>query len=333
MAGELTEITEIGTALGTLWRDLASVATAPPPRRLRNVPDAVWARLVDAYRQGRHASAFEAAFRNGVAFFEAEEGLRRRPPRLVEWKGPHRPPGDDVIPADLRIDHVYQISCKYLSRVVHNTGPSRLFDRLLVGEDRSPADWFGVVAPREYQAFYEAVRAHVGGTLPTEVGDLDAASRAVLKDALRPRALPTHVQPRWLELCEAVANASAVRLTANLQHRRAELRLLWRLLRIGDAPYFVLGMAGTKAMRLRIASAWDWLQAYDLRSLDVRARPAGQPEVGWRAVVRRRESGSEMEVHGHIEVRWSHGRLQGSPEAKIYLDTAHDQVPGYFLLR
>lgn len=332
MPGQLTEITEITTALGTLRPNLSSALTTRP-RRLRNVPDAVWTRLVDAYGEQRHRSAFETAFGNGVAFLEAEEGLRRRPPRIVEWKGPHRPPGDDVIPADVRIDHVYQISCKYLSKVVHNTGPSRLFDRLLVGEDRSPADWFGVVAPRQYQAFYEAVRMHVGGTLPREVGQLDRTSRAVLKEALRPRLLPADVQPRWLELCETVATASALRLRANLQHRRSELRLLWRLLRIGDAPYFVLGMSGARAMRLRIASAWDWLQAYELRSLDIGARQAGQAEVQWRAEILDREAQAVVHVEGHIEIRWSHGRLQGSPEAKIYLDTAHDQVPGYFLLR
>jgi hypothetical protein len=34
----------------------------------------------------------------------SSDGLRGRPPRRVEWKGPHRPPGDDVIPADLRQD-------------------------------------------------------------------------------------------------------------------------------------------------------------------------------------------------------------------------------------
>jgi hypothetical protein len=37
-------------------------------------------------------------------------------------------------------------------------------------------------------------------------------------------------------------------------------------------------------------------------------------------------------VRGHVEVRWSHGRLAAPPEAKVYLDTPHDDVPGYFPL-
>jgi hypothetical protein len=39
-----------------------------------------------------------------------------------------------------------------------------------------------------------------------------------------------------------------------------------------------------------------------------------------------------MPVDGHVEVRWSHGRFCGPPEAKVYLDTPHQAVPGYFAL-
>jgi len=32
-------------------------------------------------------------------------------------------------------------------------------------------------------------------------------------------------------------------------------------------------------------------------------------------------------VQGHVEIRWSHGRFSGAPEAKVYLDTPHANVP------
>ena len=148
MPGALTAITEITTALGTVAPDLPT-ALACGRSRLRNVPGPVWEALVAAHATGAHAESFRTAFGNGAALLHAEDGLRGRPPRLVEWKGPHRPPGDDVIPVDIRIDHVYQVSCKYLSRITLNAGPARLFDRLLVGEERRVADWFAVVAPDE----------------------------------------------------------------------------------------------------------------------------------------------------------------------------------------
>jgi len=327
----LTEISEVVTALGTLAPDLAT-GLAERPGRLLNVPDAVWDRIATAHGAREHAATFESAFANGAAFLRAEDGLRRRHPKLVEWKGPHRPPGDDVIPADIRIDHVYQVSCKYLSKITQNPGPARLFDRLLTGEQRAGLDWFDVVAPVEYQTFYESVRDYLGRDLPELVTDLGIADRAALKEHLRLRVLPDALQPSWRALCTAVSEASTARWSHNLTDLRSKVRLLWRLLRIGDAPYFVLGAAGDSHLRLRVASAWDWTQAFDLRNLVVTPRESGQPEVGWSAVVRTRSSRVEVEIRGHIEIRWSHGRFQGAPEAKVYLDTPHSEVPGFFPL-
>jgi hypothetical protein len=329
VSGLLTEITELATALGTLAPGLDD-ALARRPGALHNVPEPTWERVVAAHAVGEHADAFGVAFANGRAFLGASDGLRGRPPRLVEWKGPHRPPGDDVVPADLRIDHVYQVSCKYLSRITVNAGPARLFDRSLVGEERTSGDWFATVAPAEYQMLYAAVRERVGpGGLPDHVTDLDRDQRTVLKAELRGRAWPEELKAPWHHLCEAVAVRSAQRWNDSLGDRRRRLRMLWRLVRIGDAPYFVLGADGRSHLRLRIGSTWDWVQAFELRAFEVVPRAAGQPEVGWRAVIHDRAADRERVVQGHVEIRWSHGRFQGSPEAKVYLDTPHAEVPGH----
>jgi hypothetical protein len=110
---------------------------------------------------------------------------------------------------------------------------------------------------------------------------------------------------------------------------RQRLRLLWRLLRITTASYFVLGAHREDWIRLRIDSSWDWMQAFELRSLEVAPRSAGQPEVSWHAVVRCRSDRVELIIEGHVEIRWSHGRFLGVPESKVYLDTPHALVPGY----
>jgi hypothetical protein len=331
--GELTEITEVATALGMLNHDLATAATLLPPAELANVPLVVWQRLIDAYAQPRYRSSFERSFENGQAFLRAADGLRGRRPRLVEWKGPHRPPGDDVIPADLRIDRVYLVSCKYLSRVLLNPGPARLFERLLVGDERSSDNWFARVAPAEFQAFYEAAvaAARVEG-LPADVTALSRPQQRRLKDALGPRSLPAELRPSWQTMCDAVAQRSAATWDRAMASPRERLRLLWRLLRVTTATYFVLGTDTNAHLRLRVDSAWDWMQTYELRSLEVTARTAGQPEVSWMAVVRSRATRHDIVVHGHVEIRWSHGRFVGTPEAKVYLDTPHTEVPGFHLL-
>ena len=64
MPGELTEITEVATALGMLNHDLATAATLLPPAELENVPLAVWQRLIEAYAQPKYRPSFARAFDN-----------------------------------------------------------------------------------------------------------------------------------------------------------------------------------------------------------------------------------------------------------------------------
>src|SRR5262245_45612424 len=111
-------------------RDTVAAAIAQRPPELRITPS-TWAHLAQLEASGRHARAFEHGFRNGRAFLAAPDAPGGRLPRLTEWTGGRRPPGDEVVPADLRVDHVYLVSCKYLSRSLHNPSPARLVDGLL----------------------------------------------------------------------------------------------------------------------------------------------------------------------------------------------------------
>jgi hypothetical protein len=104
---------------------------------------------------------------------------------------------------------------------------------------------------------------------------------------------------------------------------------MWRLLRIGSAPYFVLGSNPSGAMRLRVDTPWDWRQAYRFRRLQVEPQEGGQPRVSWSVVYEDRRTDEERVVRGHVEIRWSHGRFAQPPEAKVYLDSRHEDVPGY----
>jgi hypothetical protein len=101
---------------------------------------------------------------------------------------------------------------------------------------------------------------------------------------------------------------------------------------MGSAPYFVLGAGQTQSLRLRISTPWDWRERFDLTGFDVQGEVAGQPVVRWRAVVADRETRQTSTVDGHVEIRWSHGRFAQSPEAKVYLDTPHHLVAGYWPL-
>jgi hypothetical protein len=327
-----TEITEIVTGLGCSGHE--AILPALAARAVANVPDDVWHRLDGLERAGRHRAEFAAAFANGRAFLAAEEGLRGRPPRRVEWKGPTRAPGDEVVPADLRVDHVYLISCKYLSKVLANAAPGRLFDRgLAAGPAATGGDWYLEVAPEPYQVLYDLVRRELGtrADLPPHAADLTPGHRAELR-AYLDAGWSDDAQQAYRALADAVGRASADRWKRTLASRSSSESVLWRLLRITSAPYFVLGAARDRTLRLRVMTPWDWRQAYELRRVEVWGDDAGQPQVRWRAIVRDRAADEDRTVDGHVEVRWSHGRFGRPPEAKAYLDTPHHRVPGYVQL-
>ncbi len=329
MPSAKTEITEIATGLAITGA--ASLTEALDARRVVNVGPAAWSRLAALERAGQHRQEFLAAWANGQAFLQADAGLRGRPPRLVEWKGPTQAPGDEVVPADLRVDHVWLISCKYLSKVLANAAPSRLFDRGLAGGPaRTAGDWYAEVAPEAYQALYAVVRTELGtrASLPPHATDLTTTHRAELR-AYLDAGWSHDAQAAYRTLAVEVGKASADRWRQALAKRADAEAALWRLLRIGSAPYFVLGAQRDRTLRLRVMTPWDWRQAYELKRFDVWGDDAGQPQVRWQARVRERATGGEHTVDGHVEVRWSHGRFGKPPEAKAYLDTPHHRVPGY----
>jgi len=329
----LTEITEIVTGLGMTGIDNLRDALAARPVVVRNVTEAHWDRLDAAEATGAQAGSFAQAWANGRAFFEAPDGLRGREPTLIEWKGAHQQPGFDFVPADLRVDHVYLVSCKYQSRILANSSPANLFVRRLADRTAGAesASWYAACAPVEYQRFYSCVRRFVGDpSLPLYPEELTAEEARRIR-SLCGRTWPQPLRAPWAELSLAVATASADCWIGELGTAARTEEMLWRLLRLSPASYFVLGSCAAGPLRLRIGTPWDWRQNFALEGFEIAAVAAGQPKVAWSARLSDKETGRDRQVAGHVEVRWAHGRFS-SVEAKIYLDTPHADVPGYFAL-
>jgi hypothetical protein len=330
MASDRTFVTEVATGLGMLGEgDLGTVLAQRPPA-CASLGPAEWDRLGELWRDHRLASDFLGGFRNGQAFLAAADGLNGRRPRIVEWTGGRRPPGDEVVPSDLRVDHVYLISCKYLSKILHNPSPARLVEGLLShGPLDDTRDWYERVAPHEYQSLYEAC---AGGdpALPARAAELTTPERRRLADRLT-GGWPPGAAPAYQRLCGVVAARTAEAWSCAIKRANAEA-VMWRLLRIGSAPYFVLGSSPAGPMRLRIDTPWDWRRHSRFRRLEVAPEAGGQARVRWTVAYEAAETGEERLVRGHVEIRWSHGRFGQPPEAKVYLDTRHEDVPGYHRL-
>lgn len=328
MADEKTTVSEVVTGLALSGARSVDTAIAARPTCLRGVDAVAWRQLTRARLDGRHPRLFELAWANGLAFLAAADGLRGRRPLSVEWKGPHKPPGYDSLPADLRVDHVYLVSCKYGSDISGNSSPSNLFDRLLADRARGSEPWFAMVARLPYDAFYAAVRAVVAG-LPADVTRLEPHHIEEIRAACE-RRWPTELVEPWRAFSYEVAAATAARWRSHLDSPSKRELMLWRLLRLETSPYFVLGSTKSgEAVRYRVATPWDWRQAFRLRSFTVRPIVAGQPLVEWRAEVDDLGGGTRRSVTGEVEIRWSHGRFS-AVEAKLHLTTPPADVPGYF---
>jgi hypothetical protein len=165
--------------------------------------------------------------------------------------------------------------------------------------------------------------------MPALATELTRPERQRLK-ALYPKKWDSDVEVAYSALCKRVSEMSASRWQAAIPNKAEQESTLWRLLRFGAAPYFVLGASSAHPLRLRIATPWDWRQSFVLQKFHIEPKAGGQPMVTWRATVKNRHSALEHIVEGHVEVRWSHGRFGGWPEAKVYLDTPHHEIPGYF---
>ncbi len=333
MPGIKTELTEVVTGLGMLCDSTPEDAVSQRPQQMRNVEASHWERLEDAVKNPEYYSDVRSAWENGRAFFHANDGLRGRQPIAIEWKGPHHPPGYDFLPADLRIDHVFLVSCKYLSRVLANPSPAHLFQRALsVRGNRSETDWFMLVAEEAYRRFYASVVAALPtASLPADLDDLAPADREKIKHACA-RAWPHGLSGAYEEFSATVSRRSAEIWNEAAPTLADRELLLWRILRFNSAPYFILGSARSSSLRLRVATPWDWRQEFSLRDFVIEPQPSSQPRVGWAAQVLDRNRDVTVTVEGHVEIRWSHGRFCGFPEAKLYLDSGYEDVPGYFPL-
>ena len=114
---------------------------------------------------------------------------------------------------------------------------------------------------------------------------LDAPNASDLGHRLRD-GWPGEPRRHYEAMVARVADVSAERWRD--RDRDDAESMLWRLLRIGSAPYFVLGAAVERLPPPAHRDALDWRRTSSCARFDVEARAGGQPMVAWRAVVRER---------------------------------------------
>lgn len=334
MPSAKTALTELGTALGLFWKPDDTWPRSVESISIPGIPDEVWRpRVAPALATGaRDRDLLTLALSNGRAF--RSQVLGGRAPRRVEWTGVDKSVWSSEIPRDLIVDDVWFIQAKHDSTCVLNTSPYSVFELLTAETDIAVhQSWYDDIAPHELEAYYDAVRqATAPGELPPTVHELGRPERLLLKQLLRERPSPTPDEAdRYAELCRVVSARTADRWQARLARATPgqRTRLFLRMLRISGGPYWLLGAKAGDALRLQVCDTRRWRTRFTLTTFTVDPAGAGQPQVDWHAVVTDRTDSRQRSVRGFCEIRWSHGKLQGSPECKVQVTTPLEDLPGY----
>jgi hypothetical protein len=343
MASERTKVTELATAAGMVLGDAFEQADLLEVLDMPGVAEEQWRPHLESAAQDWHQFhvVFGAALANGAAF--RAQVLKNKDPSSIEWRGGERTMWVSDAPADLLVNDVYNVSAKYDSKCLLNRAPGAVFQDLL-GTTRSRySNWYDAVAADEHHAFYRSLvvaleRNDLPAPLPNSPAQLTGSDKALLKAAMKPwqRELPPAARAAYRQMAAAVSIATADAWRASLQAASTStvMSMLAQMTRVCGTRYWLLGQAGRVPVRCRVDDAMTWRKRFTLRSFDVIARPElGQPQVDWIARLKDREVGSECEVSGFCEIRWSHGKFSGQPECKVQLRTNVTTLPGYTIMQ
>ena len=234
MSARLTRITEICTGLGMI-PDLSIddvLAMKTPPSVVSGVDSSTWHALRGYWEDASDREVFEHAFHSGRYFLESSEALRGRSPLSIEWRGPIQLPERDPLPADLRVDHVYVVSCKNLSKILRNPSPVALFRHGRTDGEGGGGDWYFEVAQNEYESLYRGAVDLLGlSSFPHSVAELSRTEKDTLRYSFG-RRWPPEIESQAKDFISAVSERSAAALRNVIQDKAAEERFYWQLLRL-----------------------------------------------------------------------------------------------------
>lgn len=252
----------------------------------------------------------------------------------VRWEGPNREARTSSVARDLFAAST-SISVKDNSDVIRNPSPHNLFIALPKGEgnETNSQNWYSQVALQEYQSAYECARELWWPQLPRSVVDYDNREftgdltwdRKALGKRIG-RSVDVRFRRKYEELCHAVARESAVQFNSHLNHslstgkRTSVIESILRFFfRIDVQEYLFCGIEKSTAFGVLIPGLNDWKRQWKFLSLNaVEDLTRGQPVVDFILRMENQTSKSKIEHTFHAEVRWSHGKFCGNPEAKLY---------------
>ena len=258
-------------------------------------------------------------------------------PNNVKWTGAKNIGAYTSVAKDIEVSN-YRVSVKENADVFINGSPERIFiytPQGLIGQTVRGCDWFYKIAPVEYNDYYQACIHELNITeFPSEVtkfyDELNKEQRKIfgkkvksLHDAKNCNALE-----KYSKLCQKVSEESAKQFNSNLSKRKQALSPIFHFFfKINGISYMLAGTEKSRSFAVLLPSSDEWIRGYEFKNIIAKPKIAGQPEVILECLFYDKKNKKEFVVDLKIEIRWSHGKFCGNPEAKVYKQWSYDSLP------
>jgi len=253
----------------------------------------------------------------------------------VKWCGPQKQARTDSGAQDLIIANT-PISVKAGSNILFNLSPSHIFESIPQGAvppDRSE-NWYLRTVPEDFQELYTSVRDIRLDHLPTSVLEFEHTARSADREEIQSEIAKfsgkekANFESHYVAMCRKASEISARLFNENYSNsmsgssRNSIIEYLVKnLFRLDSVEYILVGITGSREYAIKMPSLSQWKREWEI--VDIQARPdlsRKQSVVILVVNYRNKQDGNTDKARFHIEIRWSHGKFCGAPEAKLYKD-------------
>jgi hypothetical protein len=275
---------------------------------------------------------------------------------IVLWTGIQQQAATVMASKDLLIPSANTpISVKNDSHVVANPSPHNLFISVPSGGAvaSQAEDWFIEKNQVGLQALYSIARElynsqtliqanpeeQLPGTVIEFYQQVNRDGRKKLQAFLKNGMNEEQVRQfnrLYVSMCTEVSSASANEFNHQLNSLRPNLRaavyegIIRQFFRINAVDYILCGLDNGHPFAVHIPELTSWKHDWVVQSIIASGVPErGQSVVNIVVDIQNKHTKIRYSLAFHVEVRWSHGKLCGNPEAKLYKEFDWTDVPFY----
>ncbi len=264
-------------------------------------------------------------------------------PKNINWTGKDNIAGVVSVAKDLEILN-FRISVKENADVFINGSPLTVFEDLpqgLFGQKKRGQDWFIKTAKNELENYYALCRKHLNINDEFQSVESFYANRdKSYKKRFGKEVASLHSNKNdeiliaYQNMCNKVSCVSAEIFNQNLLNFRsahpsatALQPIFHYFFKINGIKYIIAGTEKNKPFANLLEDSTSWTKRYAFVDINAKPKFAGQPEVLLMFSFKDKITNETFEIPLKVEIRWSHGKFCGNPEAKVHKQWSYMGLP------